>query len=261
MAVAAAGLFLYNCGLCTGAARRGKFVPANILPARNVAKRSALNETHGPGWPLPRKLRHSWELRHGENSVLFNRNHALWILQVHKYFVTQGEEERGGFGGFRRRPVERVCTARAVDGVRQRPSETSSATCGRRAETRHQRPSMASSSKTTRTTSPCCVTFAARTLLDVAPPAVHGCLPPPLVAQAGAQVCARPPAAVRVGMQVGAQLAASAPSWRAGCSTAAEACRPLPPPGAQARAQVCTWVAQARAQVCTWVGAYHAPRW
>lgn len=28
-----------------------------------IAKRSALNETHGPEWPLPRKLRHGWELR------------------------------------------------------------------------------------------------------------------------------------------------------------------------------------------------------
>ena len=28
-----------------------------------VAKRSALNETHGPERPLPRKLRHGWELR------------------------------------------------------------------------------------------------------------------------------------------------------------------------------------------------------
>ena len=29
-----------------------------------VAKRSALDETHGPDWPLPRYLRHGWEL-HG----------------------------------------------------------------------------------------------------------------------------------------------------------------------------------------------------
>ena len=27
-----------------------------------VAKRSALDETHGPDWPLPRDLRHGWEL-------------------------------------------------------------------------------------------------------------------------------------------------------------------------------------------------------
>ena len=29
----------------------------------DIAKRSALSETHGPGWPLPCKLRHGWELR------------------------------------------------------------------------------------------------------------------------------------------------------------------------------------------------------
>ena len=32
----------------------------SVLP---VAKRSALNDTHGTEWPLPRKLRHGWELR------------------------------------------------------------------------------------------------------------------------------------------------------------------------------------------------------
>ena len=29
---------------------------------------SKRNRTHGPGWPLPRKLRHSWEHASGENS-------------------------------------------------------------------------------------------------------------------------------------------------------------------------------------------------
>ena len=29
-----------------------------------IAKRSALDETHGPDWPLPRDLRHGWELHH-----------------------------------------------------------------------------------------------------------------------------------------------------------------------------------------------------
>ena len=33
------------------------------VPRKQGAKRSALNETHGPEWPLPRKLRHGWELR------------------------------------------------------------------------------------------------------------------------------------------------------------------------------------------------------
>ena len=36
---------------------------ARSLDRTKVAKRSALNETHGPEWPLPRKLRHGWELR------------------------------------------------------------------------------------------------------------------------------------------------------------------------------------------------------
>ena len=34
----------------------------------DIAKRSALDETHGPDWPLPRNLRHGRELTSGENT-------------------------------------------------------------------------------------------------------------------------------------------------------------------------------------------------